>query len=107
MSRSVEAAQEQEQMIDQASDSFDKMNGNVNTLIEDIDQIDQMLGGLSEANNQIVENIMHLSATTQEVTASSVQSADLSMQNLNNAENAKSLLGNVLEVSHQLDQYIS
>ena len=94
-------------MIDQASDSFDKMNGNVNTLIEDIDQIDQMLGGLSEANNQIVENIMHLSATTQEVTASSVQAADLSMQNLNNAENAKSLLGNVLEVSHQLDQYIS
>ena len=66
-----------------------------------------MLGGLSEANNQIVENIMHLSATTQEVTASSVQAADLSMQNLNNAENAKSLLGNVLEVSHQLDQYIS
>ena len=107
VSRSVEAAQEQEQMIDQASDSFDKMNGNVNTLIEDIDQIDQMLGGLSEANNQIVENIMHLSATTQEVTASSVQAADLSMQNLNNAENAKSLLGNVLEVSHQLDQYIS
>lgn len=107
VSRSVEAAQEQEQMIDQASDSFDKMNGNVNTLIEDIDQIDQMLGGLSEANNQIVENIMHLSATTQEVTASSVQAADLSMQNLDNAENAKSLLGNVLEVSHQLDQYIS
>ena len=107
VSRSVDAAQYQEKMIEQASESFDKMNGNVNILTEDIAQIDQMLGSLSEANNQIVENIMHLSATTQEVTASSVQAADLSVQNLHNAEHAKSLLGSVLEVSHQLDQYIS
>ena len=65
-----------------------------------------MLNGLSEANNQIVENIMHLSATTEEVTASSIQAADLSVQNLGNAENTKNLLDNVLGVSYQLDKYI-
>ena len=49
---------------------------------------------------------MHLSATTEEVTASSVQAADLSVQNLENAAEAKRQLGSVLDVSHQLDKYI-
>lgn len=105
--RSVTAAGAQDEMIAQASESFGEMNGNVNDLISDIGEIDQMLIGLSSANNQIVENIMHLSATTEEVTASSVQAADLSVQNLDNAENTKTLLNDVLDVSAQLQKYIS
>jgi methyl-accepting chemotaxis protein len=53
-----------------------------------------------------VENIMQLSATTEEVTASSVQAADLSVKNLGNAENTKDLLHSVLDESHKLEQYI-
>lgn len=104
--RSVTAAGAQDEMIGMASESFNEMNKNVNELISDIGEIDTMLTNLSEANNQIVENIMHLSATTEEVTASSVQAADLSVQNLNNAENTKKLLGSVLDVSYELDKYI-
>lgn len=104
--RSVAAAGAQDEMIGMASESFHEMNENVNELISDIGEIDVMLTNLSEANNQIVENIMHLSATTEEVTASSVQAAGLSVQNLDNAENTKSLLGSVLDVSYQLDKYI-
>lgn len=104
--RSVAATGAQDEMIGMASESFGEMNQNVNELISDIGEIDAMLTNLSEANNQIVENIMHLSATTEEVTASSVQAADLSVQNLDNAENTKNLLGNVLDVSYQLDKYI-
>ena len=93
-------------MIAAASESFDAMNQNVEQLIDDIGEIDHMLNGLSDANNQIVENIMQLSATTEEVTASSVQAAELSVKNLDNAANTKSLLGNVLDVSYQLDKYM-
>ena len=107
VARSVEAAGAQDQMIGMASESFGEMNQNVNELISDIGEIDVMLNNLSEANTQIVENIMHLSATTEEVTASSVQAADLSVQNLGNAENTKALLENVLNVSHQLEKYIN
>ena len=82
------------------------MNQNVTELISDIGEIDTMLNNLSEANNRIVENITHLSATTEEVTASSVQAADLSVENLQNAENAKNLLDGVIEVSHQLEKYM-
>ena len=65
-----------------------------------------MLNILSEANNQIVDNIMQLSATTEEVTASSVQVADLSVKNLNNADEAKLLLDGIMDTSRRLDKYI-
>lgn len=104
--RSVTAADSQDQMISKASESFGEMNQNVNQLISNIEEIDHRLNKLSEANNQIVENILQLSATTEEVTASSAQAAELSIQNLNNADQTQKLLGNVIEVSHQLDKYI-
>lgn len=107
VARSVDAAGAQDEMIGMASESFGEMNQNVNELISDIGEIDVMLNSLSDANTQIVENIMHLSATTEEVTASSVQAADLSVQNLGNAKNTRELLENVLDVSGQLEKYIS
>lgn len=104
--QSIEATIKQEQMIEQAVTSSEEMNNNVNLLITQIQDIDDMLNDLSYANNQIVDNIMNLSATTEEVTASSSQAADMSVENLDNAENAKTQLNSVLEVSHQLDKYI-
>ena len=105
VAKSVEAAEAQDGLITQASDSFTEVNSNVGQLISDIGEIDHMLTDLSEANNQIVDNIMHLSATTEEVTASSTQAAELSVQNLNNAEQAKILLDGVITTSHELDKY--
>lgn len=104
--KSVNAALQQDTMIDEASVSFESMNTNVNSLTDEVGQINKMLFGLSEANNKIVENIMQLSAATQEVTASAQQAEGLSTGNLNNAENTKSLLNSVLDVSHELDLYI-
>ena len=106
LSRSIEATNAQDSMIAKASESFSGMNESVNTLVQEIEGIDGMLNRLSDANNQIVDNISNLSATTEEVTASSVQVADLSVENLNNAEQAKQKLDNVLAVSHELDKYI-
>lgn len=106
VTRSIAAANAQEEMIDEVSRSFDDMNVNVNSLIASIGDIAGMLNRLSESNNQIVDDIMHLSATTEEVTASSIQAADMSVQNLQNAESTKEMLNRVLEVSHELDQYL-
>ena len=106
VAKSVEAAQAQDELISKASESFTEVNDNVGQLISDIGEIDYMLSDLSQANNKIVDNIMHLSATTEEVTASSSQAAELSVQNLNNAEQAKELLDGVILTSHELDKYI-
>lgn len=104
--RSMAAAGVQEQMIEQVSQSFDKMSDNVNHLIHEIENIDGLLTNLSEANNQIVDNISNLSATTEEVTASSVQAAQMTVANLDNAEQAKKELSEVLHVSQQLNKYM-
>ena len=106
VSRSVEAAGVQDEMIEQVSQSFEEMSNNVNGLIDEIENIDNLLTNLSEANNQIVDNISNLSATTQEVTASSMQATEMTVENLDNAETAKNELSNVLDVSHQLDKYM-
>lgn len=103
---SVEAAGVQEQMIEQVSESFDNLSGNVNELITEIENIDQLLINLSEANNQIVDNISDLSATTEEVTASSLQATEMTMDNLTQAEIAKEELTNVLTVSRRLEKYM-
>lgn len=105
--QSISATGAQEAMITDASECFTEMNANVNDLIKEIESIDGMLNNLSSANTQIVENIVNLSATTQEVTASSAQATELSVENLTNAESAKEQLNNVLEVSHQLDKYLT
>lgn len=104
--RSVEAAGVQDQMIEQVSQSFEEMSNNVNGLIDEIENIDNLLTSLSEANNQIVDNISNLSATTEEVTASSMQATEMTVENLDHAESAKNELSNVLNVSHQLDKYM-
>ena len=104
--RSVEAANVQDEMIEQVSHSFEEMSNNVNGLIDEIENIDNLLTSLSEANDQIVDNISNLSATTEEVTASSMQATEMTVENLDNAETAKTELANVLNVSHQLDKYM-
>ncbi len=104
--RSMEATGVQDDMIEKVSMSFDEMSKNVDGLITEIENIDGMLVSLSEANNQIVDNITYLSATTEEVTASSIQAANMSVENLDNAETARTELNNILSVSHQLDKYM-
>lgn len=107
VSKSIKAAGSQEEMIGQVSSSFDQINSNVRQLIFSIGDIDGMLNQLSESNNRIVDDITHLSATTQEVTAASLQASELSVQNLQNAETAKDMLHRVLDVSQKLGGYMN
>lgn len=105
--RSVEVGTTQEEMIGEVAHQFTEMNANVNDLVSNISVIEKMLGDLSNANTEIVNNITSLSASTEEVTASAQQSSELTDQNLENSQNAKAILDDVLQVSHRMDKYIS
>lgn len=105
--QSVEATEEQDKMISAATTSFDDMNLNVNQLIQDVKEIDNMLEDLSQANSQIVDNIMQISATTEEVTAAAHQSADISEKNRINATEVQEELQRITGVSHKMDKYLS
>lgn len=104
--KSVEVSSEQDRMISGVAEQFDEMNRNVNELVGDISDIDNMIESLSTANNQIVDNIMQLSATTQEVTAAAQQSTEITERNYSDSVEAQKLLHGVLEVSQQMNKYI-
>ena len=102
----MEVGNAQEKMITEVADQFKEMNANVHELVADIGEVEKMLADLSHANTEIVNQITQLSATTQEVTASSQQCAELSDENFKNAQNTKGILDGILEVSHKMDKYI-
>lgn len=105
--KSVEVSGEQDRIITEAAVQFEGMNRNVGQLVKDITEIDGMLENLSQANNKIVDNIMQLSAATEEVTAAAQQSTEISEKNRTDAAQVQELLEKVLQVSHGLDKYLN
>ena len=72
----------------------------------DISKIDEMIENLSEANSKIVENVIQISATTQEVTASTQQSLGMTEKNYEDALVVEELLNGIMDVSHHMDKYL-
>ena len=94
-------------MIESASAGFENINSNSDKLTADIKEVEKMLADLSASNGNIVNSVTQLSATTEEVTASSQQAQEISGQNKEDADKAKSALDNVIEISHELDRYMN
>ena len=105
--KSVTVSDVQDEMISDVAVKVDELSNNVDVLVSDISEIDKMIESLSEANSHIVENIMQLSATTEEVTALSQQSAELSENNHDEAIKTHELLVDIIDTSHRIDKYIT
>jgi len=105
--RSLEIGKVQEELVVEIADQFERINENINKLSSDVIEIEDGLNNLSKANTEIVSDITTLSATTEEVTASAQQSTQLTEENYKSAKDAKDILDSILEVSHEMDKYIS
>lgn len=102
---SVVSAKEQENLVELSAESFEQIAGSIGLLSENVGELNQRLGDLSQANEQIVESITQLSAATQQVTAGAQQASEICDKNKKEADTAKNILLNVIEISHQLDRY--
>lgn len=83
MSESVEYSEKQNEMIAETGEKFDEIREQMNTLSTDINGISDEVDHIVDANNTIMEAITNLSATGQEVRASSEDSivvAEASME---------------------------
>ena len=105
--KTVEVSAIQDTMIKDVADKVDELNNNVAGLVGDISQIGKMIESLSKANSRIVDNIVQISATTQEVTAATQESAAITENNFEDAIHAHELLNGVMEVSHRVDKYMN
>lgn len=105
--KTVEVTQVQDEMIKDMAEKVDEVSKNVEGLVEDISEIDKMLENLSDANGRIVENIIQISATTEEVTAAVQESAAITESNYEDAVNAQEILNGVMEASYGMDKYMN
>ena len=102
---SVEAEDNQHTMIMATADTFEQLNHNMTVMIADINEIDEKIEYLSEANNTIVENIYELSSTTEEVSATAEQTNELTEHNVEFAQNAKEAVNLIQESATRLEEY--
>ena len=103
---SVEATESQNQKIEVAAEVFEKLQDNMSVLIADISEIDERILGLTDSNNKLVDNIMQLSAATEEVTASADQVKEMSEASLRYANVVKVAINKIETSSEDLKQYL-
>ena len=106
VSSSVEATTEQGNKILAAADTFGALQENMTRLIADVNEIDRQILGLTDSNNKIVENIVQLSATTEEVAAGADQVQAVSAKNMDYAEQVKAAIDVIREKTDGLKNYL-
>ncbi len=103
---SVNATNQQNELLDVASGHFEVLDSNITALTDNISTMDGMIENLYQSNDTIVENISQLSATSEEVTASTDMAAQFSEKNAMNFSKAKERLTEVVNVTKNLDKYM-
>lgn len=105
--RSVEIGNSQDKMITDMAGQINDMNTKVEETISYIHDIKMMIGEISQSNTDMVENITYIAASAHEVTASAIESSEMTERNFQNAQQAKDILDGVLKVSHKIDKYMN
>ena len=103
---SIEAAKEQNAIIDEVSEGFGIIDDNMKELTEEMTNINDMIEELKNSNNAIVDSINQLSAASEEITANTEEASEITENNRKSSKNAKDKLQSVLEFSEGLDKYI-
>lgn len=103
---SVEATDNQNKKISEAAEAFEMLLNNMSGLIQNINEIDDRIFALTDSNNNLVDNIMQLSAATEEVTASADQVREMSENSLRYATTVKTAINKIEGSSEDLKQYL-
>ncbi|WP_167956358.1 methyl-accepting chemotaxis protein [Anaerosporobacter faecicola] len=103
---SLEATSRQNTLVVQASESFETIDHQVGILVEQVRIMDQMISNLKSANDNIVDNINQLSATSEEVNASAEESANTTHHNEESTRKVKEKFSNVLSSIGEIDKYL-
>lgn len=102
---SIDAMNQQNQMVEDASDGFNAVHNNIDTLAERVEDIDTKIKNLVHSNNAIIENIDQLSTNSEEVSESASEVEKCSLQNQTEAEQAKELLNKMQEFVQEFEKY--
>lgn len=102
---SIDAMNEQNQMVENASDGFKAVRDNMDTLTQRVEDIDEKIKHLVQSNNSIIESINQLSDSSEAVSESAKEVEARSLQNQTEASQAKELLNEVQELVEEFTKY--
>lgn len=105
VSNTVDSMNEQSNRIVQAADRFDRLSSNITALAGHVQTLEHQMEQLASANCKIVDSINQLSGTSEEVSASSLQAAEIGNANKKDTAKTIELLQNLMNTVSRFHQY--
>ena len=103
---SASSIQKQNSLIAITQEKFKKVDKEVTNLLQYIKDTEQSIHGILNATSTISDNITHLSATSQEVAASSNEGLRTSDTTVENMTRTREILENIYQLAQDLKQSI-
>lgn len=102
----IMTADTEHELIANASAQFTEIGSRMGGLHANVQEIYRKIEEILESNNIIVDSINHISAVSEEVTASTQQAAELGADTSRRAEQAGGLMRGLLETVKAIDKYL-
>lgn len=104
MEKSAQSADKQSEMIEKTSQQFDIVRKNILQLEQHISGIAGEVTDIVLANNEIIDGITNLSATSQQIAASSESNISVNDHSVSCSNDMKTVLDDILEISKQMEE---
>lgn len=102
---SVKMSDQENDAAKEASLRFEEIKGKINTLAQHIAEVDEMMKSLMAANNVIVDSVNTLSATSQEISASTQEACSTSDRNVELVKDFSNAMEEILSEVQELHKY--
>ncbi|MFG6367414.1 MAG: methyl-accepting chemotaxis protein [Lachnospiraceae bacterium] len=102
----MKASSTEHDLILNANTQFSEIGSRMEGLYVNVQEIYGRIEEILESNNKIVDSINHISAVSEEVTASTQQAADLGADTSQKAEQARKLMIGLLDTIKAIDRYL-
>ena len=103
---SVDSIARQNELIENTREKFQKVNEEVEELSRNISTSEKVVGDILQSTSVISDNITHLSATSEEVAASSNEGLRTSENTVNDMRETQEILAAIYELAKDLKQSI-
>ncbi len=102
MSKSIEAAEEQNRMVNTAIENIEEIADKNVTLVKLMKAISSEIEEIVKSNNEITDSISNLSAMSEEVAASSETSKSVMDKSMDSVEKLNNLLNDIYSISQEM-----
>ena len=96
----------QNELIENTREKFEKVDEEVSELVDNIKNTEQIIESILESTGTISDNITQLSATSEEVAASSNESLSASANTVKDMEKTKEILESIFTLAQDLKQSV-